>query len=562
MTLARSSFLETLLGRNRRAERALDEIRSIPRTGVQLIEAWNDVFLGFQSILAGGSGLLHLSAAWEVFKATGIPAGERFIRAGLVLDSLLRQDRPSLRRRLSDMESDRRRGSHRVLEVLEPLLDAEASLFLGDAGRARESLARASAAMVGASFLELDAHIEFLRARLERRQGDVQAARRNLQRSLSTRDLVLGFLPRGARRPYLGLERFRGIEALSASLEGSPRLHATTPRLSSSGRFEGMIGPGAEMRRVFREIESLRDTDGTVLILGETGTGKELAAKAIHCTSSRRGGRFLAIHCAALPPELFEAELFGYEAGSFTGAEETHPGILESLEGGTLLLDEVSELPSSVQAKLLQVLESRTVRRLGGLHPLPIDVRFLASTVGDLDAAVTAATFRRDLYYRLRGFEIRLPPLRVRRSDVEALARHFLESHAARLGRASPVLTRDGLSLLEGHSWPGNVRELESVMLRALITGGSSEKLGVAEIRPFLARRSIETLYTAEVLEGRNLEDLRKDLERAYLANLFRKLGGDPEALMKALGIKRSRLYAWMRKLGLDPKKLRAELEE
>jgi DNA-binding NtrC family response regulator len=177
-------------------------------------------------------------------------------------------------------------------------------------------------------------------------------------------------------------------------------------------------------------IERLRDKELPVLIRGETGTGKELVARAIHEAGPRCGGRFFALHCGSLPAELFESELFGHEAGAFTGAGESREGLLEHVSGGTLLLDEVCSLSLELQAKLIWLLDTKMVRRLGGLDERVVDVRFLAASSADIEAGITAGTFRADLYFRLRGVEIRLPPLRARKEDIPLLARHFLDAHA------------------------------------------------------------------------------------------------------------------------------------
>jgi DNA-binding NtrC family response regulator len=318
-----------------------------------------------------------------------------------------------------------------------------------------------------------------------------------------------------------------------------------------------MAGESAAFRRVLEAVGRLRDQDVPVLIRGETGTGKDLLARAIHGTSSRRGGPFLAVHSAALPDELFEAEVFGHEAGAFTGADAARPGLLETLAGGSLLLDDVHHLTPRAQAKLLHVLGSGRARRLGSAVEYRVDVRFLASTSADLRAEVARGAFRGDLYFRLAAIEIALPPLRERLEDLPILARHLLERHAARMERPVPALGPDALDLLARHDWPGNVRELETVLLRALLGLSGSARIGADDLRPVLPRGEREDRVPEELMSGRSLKDFRRRMERAYVQRAFREAGGDLKALMAALGVKRTQLYALFRRLGVDLKTLR-----
>jgi DNA-binding NtrC family response regulator len=311
------------------------------------------------------------------------------------------------------------------------------------------------------------------------------------------------------------------------------------------------------MREIYATIERLRDQEIAVLITGETGTGKELAARAIHETGPRRGGPFLARQCASLPEELIEAELFGYEAGAFTGADESRPGLLQHLAGGTLLLDDVPSLSPGSQAKILRMLEAGVVRPLGSATSRPIDVRFLSSSAIDLEAAVEEGRFRGDLYFRLRGVEVHLPPLRARRGDIPLLARHLVALHAKRMKRSPPVLKADALALLEGRDWPGNVRELEAVLVRLRVTVSPGPSIGAADLRPFIPLRGRKPLFGEDLFSGRELGELHRELDRAYLLRLFRETGGDLRRMMEAARVKRSSLYRWFRRVGLDPEELR-----
>jgi DNA-binding NtrC family response regulator len=207
----------------------------------------------------------------------------------------------------------------------------------------------------------------------------------------------------------------------------------------------------------------------TILIAGESGTGKEVLARAIHHESGRRNGRFVAIHCGAIPDTLLESELFGYEKGAFTGAAQTKKGKVELADGGTLFLDEIGDMPASLQVKLLRVLQERAFERLGGLDPIRVDVRVIAATHRDLAALVASGQFRADLYYRLNVFPLALPPLRERPEDIERLAGVFVQRYAAAMGRPAPSLSAGTLAALRAHAWPGNVRELQNVIERAVI---------------------------------------------------------------------------------------------
>ncbi len=236
-----------------------------------------------------------------------------------------------------------------------------------------------------------------------------------------------------------------------------------------AGRDHGMVGDSAAMQRAFELIARVARTDSTTLIRGESGTGKELAARAVHRGSKRRDRPFVAINCATLDGNLLESELFGHEKGAFTGATARKVGKLELADTGTVFLDEVGELPLTTQAKLLRVLQERGLERVGGTRTLRVDVRVIAATNRDLEAAIAAGGFREDLFYRLNVISITLPPLRQRRSDVPLLADHFAALHAGRLERSAPDFSPAARATLEGYDWPGNVRELSNAVERALV---------------------------------------------------------------------------------------------
>jgi len=247
-------------------------------------------------------------------------------------------------------------------------------------------------------------------------------------------------------------------------------------QLGRSFILSGIVGRSQAMLKVCDDIRRAAAVDANVLILGESGAGKEVVAQAIHENSRRKGRPFVAINCGAIPRDLMEAELFGHERGAFTGAQFSKEGLLEVADGGTLFLDEVCELYFPLQAKLLRALEEGAVRRLGGREPTPVNVRFMASTNRDIEEELRKERFRQDLFFRLRVIEIDVPPLRERREDIPLLAAHFLESYGARYGREIDGMTREAVELLTGYEWPGNVRELKNVIERAVASRGRCEK--------------------------------------------------------------------------------------
>src|SRR5437879_1980074 len=245
-------------------------------------------------------------------------------------------------------------------------------------------------------------------------------------------------------------------------------------RLTTEGQFGQMIGRSAEMRRAFEMADRVAATDSTVLILGESGTGKDLLAQEIHARSPRGSKAYVAVNCAALPETLIESELFGYERGAFTGAAQQKKGKFELASGGTIFLDEIGDMNPVTQAKVLRVLENRTIERLGGTQSIPVDVRVISATHRNLPAEIRNGKFREDLFYRLRVVSIELPPLRQHRQDIALLAEAFVQMNSARLGR-SARLSRDALSAIERYGWPGNVRELKNAIERSTVLSRGPE---------------------------------------------------------------------------------------
>jgi len=313
------------------------------------------------------------------------------------------------------------------------------------------------------------------------------------------------------------------------------------------------VALSAAMREVLAAADDVAETPTTVLLLGESGTGKEVLARYLHARSPRAAGPWVAVNCAALPADLLESELFGHERGAFTGAAERRAGRFEQADGGTLLLDEVSELPLHLQAKLLRALQEREIDRVGGHRPVPVDVRVVAASNRDLAGMVASGHFRSDLYYRLNVFPIVLPPLRERGEDLPALAAGLLAEAAAEMGREAPALHPDALALLAAQDFPGNVRELRNLLQRALVRC-RGPVLGPELLRAGAARPAAAPAATA-LPPGLPL-DLGA-LERLAIEEALRRVNGNRTHAARLLGIGlrtlRNKLRAWREGEGTAP---------
>jgi DNA-binding NtrC family response regulator len=314
-----------------------------------------------------------------------------------------------------------------------------------------------------------------------------------------------------------------------------------------------IIGDSLVMRKLLGVVERVAQSNCSVLVTGATGTGKELVARAIHDKSPRRDGPFVDINCSAIPETLIEAELFGHQRGTFTGATENRCGLFEQASGGTVFLDEVDALNLAAQVKLLRVLQERTVRRIGARANIAIDVRIISATNTDLAQAVAANRFRADLYYRLRVLPIQLPELCSRGEDVPLLIDHFLRVKAKRYGNPPQRFTQEAMRLLTEYPWPGNVRELENAIEYALAVG-DGEELGVDSL----------PLELSQVRANQNSHDLKQmleafmtdsvplaEIEKRYILSVLQHFGGNQVRAAAALGIDRSKLYRRLRQYGV-----------
>lgn len=315
--------------------------------------------------------------------------------------------------------------------------------------------------------------------------------------------------------------------------------------------WENIIGKSKAMETVFEVMKRVADTPTTVLICGESGTGKELIARGLHRASSRSTAPFVSINCGALPETLLEAELFGYEKGAFTGATTLKQGKFEFAHGGSLFLDEVGEMPQSLQVKFLRVLQEQEFQRVGGNKDIKVDVRVIAATNKDLKAEVDAGRFRPDLFFRLNVVRINVPPLRERLSDIPLLVDHFIRKFSARLGRTIPLISPEAMRTLLSYSWPGNVRELENVIERAVVLspGGAITPSDLPpEIQePVKSKDDFDQLILGE----KGLVETLDAIEERMIREALKKVGNVQAQAAKTLGISRSNLQYKMKKYGI-----------
>ncbi len=326
-------------------------------------------------------------------------------------------------------------------------------------------------------------------------------------------------------------------------------------RLVTEGQFGPLLGSTPEMRRLFEMAARVAETDATVLILGESGTGKDLLAQEIHARSQRTAGPFVAVNCAALPENLIESELFGYEKGAFTGAAQQKKGKFELASGGTIFLDEIGDMNPVTQAKVLRALENRVIERLGGTQSISVDVRVISATHRNLSAEVSAGRFREDLYYRLRVVTLDVPPLRARKEDIPMLAYAFLKLHGSREGRTKR-LSRAALQAIGRYDWPGNVRELKNALERSVIFAGGEEILEAdlpAEIMGNIPGPARAGKLTAEEmpLSEPDFRDAKRKFEVAYITRQLERHKWNVSHTAAAIGLHRQSLQEKMRELGI-----------
>ena len=357
----------------------------------------------------------------------------------------------------------------------------------------------------------------------------------------------LDFLQQVANQVAVAVENALAFQQIGALNERLQRENVyLEEEVRAEHNFGDIVGESAALRRVLKEVETVAPTDSTVLICGETGTGKELIARALHELSPRQGRTFVKLNCAAIPTGLLESELFGHEKGAFTGAISQKVGRFELAHQGTIFLDEVGDIPPELQPKLLRVLQEQEFERLGSTKTLRVDVRLVAATNRDLARMVADGTFRADLYYRVNVFPVVLPPLRERPEDIPRLVRHFTQRFARRMGRHIETVPSVVMDALVRYPWPGNVRELQNVIERAVILSpGPSLQVPPGDLQPAATQAAAPAPATVTLA----------DAEREHILGALRETGwvvGGPKGAAARLGMKRSTLFKKMQKLGIS----------
>jgi two-component system response regulator GlrR len=343
---------------------------------------------------------------------------------------------------------------------------------------------------------------------------------------------VFGYLTKPVEPPQLLAELARAVQ-LSAGAE----------RNIASSTLHGIITRSARMEELLAKARLVAPTEASILILGDSGTGKELLARTIHDASPRRDKPFIAINCAAIPAELLESELFGYLRGAFTGAESDHDGLFAAAHGGTLFLDEIGDMPIALQAKLLRVLQERQVRPLGSNYARGIDVRLVSASHRDLEAAVKSAVFREDLYYRLNVVTLRVPALVERRDDITVLANHFLREIAAQYARKVNGFAPDALALLVAADWPGNVRQLRNVVEQAVALATTA----------LIPASLVQEAISDQAHKFTSLEEARRRFEHEYLVQLLKITTGNVTRASRLAGRNRTEFYKLLQRHKLEP---------
>ncbi len=461
-----------------------------------------------------------------------------------------------------------------ILESLDFTLGTEYRVFTANNGRDGLAIFDAEdiALVIADQNMPGMTGVEFLEKVVER---DVRAIRMMLTGytdiSSLTRAINSGHIYRYITKPWepdeLRINVKRALESYALTSENSAlagALAEANERLRAENRylrreverrysFDGIIGDSPAMQRVFEVMKKVAETDATVLITGETGTGKELVARAIHYAGARHEQRFVAQNCAALPDTLLESELFGHRRGAFTGANQDKKGLFEAADGGTIFLDEIGETEPGMQVRLLRVLQDGEIRPIGSSDTMHVDVRVLAATNRDLQTRVAEDRFREDLFYRLRVVEILVPPLRERRSDIPALAHHFLEGANQRMQRSLKGFSNAAMDVLARCAWPGNVRELENEIERVAVMAGDEEQVSVEMLSEHIHTGQPESVVAApraDEIEDWNLNQSVDNMKRRMIVLAIREEGSKTRAAER-LGIPRQSLQKMMKRLGL-----------
>jgi Nif-specific regulatory protein len=377
--------------------------------------------------------------------------------------------------------------------------------------------------------------------------GLIQSDNRASAGMFNETDLEVGLLL--AAQASLAIDNATLVQRLRVAEERARGENVYLRRKEQKISFDNIIGDSAAMKEVFAQLKKVIDTRATVCIGGETGTGKELIASAVHHQSQRRDKMFVAQNCAALPENLLESELFGHKRGAFTSADSDKKGLFEIADGGTLFLDEMGEMPLALQGKLLRALQEGSIRPVGATSEKQVDVRIICATNRDLAAEVEKGRFRQDLFYRLMVFPITLPPLRDRRDDVPALAAHFLKRYAEEYRIELPGFTQEALDALTAYNWPGNIRELENEVQRLLIQAEPGHWIEITDLSPRL--RKVESTVTRIAPQKGTLKEMIDQVERWLLTEALRDHGGNKTKTAATLGITREGLHKKLAKFGI-----------
>jgi nitrogen regulation protein NR(I) len=352
------------------------------------------------------------------------------------------------------------------------------------------------------------------------------------------------------------------LDLTAKAIESSRLMSEPVEMGDAASARTAIVGKSRAMQAIYKEIGRIAATPVTVLIRGDTGTGKELIARAIYQHSDRAAAPFIAINCAAIPEALLESELFGHERGAFTGADARRIGRFEQASGGTIFLDEIGDMDANLQAKLLRVLQDKSIQRVGGKETIPVEVRVIAATHRDLDAAIRERHFREDLFYRLSGVTITLPPLNQRAEDIPDMIRYFLRRYGREVGVAAPSITPEAIAFLQSQSWPGNVRELENAVRKALLIA-RDYTIGIDHVKEIMAK-SRQPMAASHQSHADYISELMDQVERGDLQNAFEKMLADlePELYSQAIRRANGNLTKAAQWLGVTRLKMREKLKE
>ncbi|MBI4606285.1 MAG: sigma 54-interacting transcriptional regulator [Planctomycetes bacterium] len=575
MVEARRAVLAALRGDLRGARESSAACLARPAADIPYLDAGNRVFAGWARRLCGqhDGAKAALEEAREFFSRIKVPAGE--VHAALELAALEadRGDPECAQRLLQKLRGSFRpgQGALRNPMLSARLLAYETRVLLDgkspDLQEAAALLVEAEGYLIGRRLRDLESLARELRRRiraLEPQRGRAPSLPAHLGRDPAALAEMADALRGAAEDLVRRLEEHAGEEETQLlrrhlaeleerAQEARRRFEGRDAARGAAFRADSILGESAAARKVVQWIRQVAPTSLPVLITGETGTGKELVARALHGESARSGGPFVSVNCAALPEPLLEAELFGYVQGAFSGAEKDHAGLLRSARGGTFLFDEIGEMPLALQGKILRALDRGRVRPVGATEEVEVDVRHVFATHEDLEAQVEKGAFRQDLFFRLKAFEIRVPALRERIEDLPLLTEHFRSR--ARDDEEAPAFAEDALRVLAAYPWPGNVRELENAVTHLVLT--CAGEIRADDASRLLGRTPEAGLFSPALLRSRRLPALQHALEREYLLELAARHGGDLKATARALGITLRALYARLRRLGIRPREVR-----